>query len=105
MDLIKDLSVLTTIPEKNLHSLVNKYIWCIYDNVHEQHLKNETINIDLEIGNLYITIIDDIVKYKFIPKEDFNSQILKVLQGENILKTKVGKTLVDKICNTYKDMF
>lgn len=102
----KDLSILTTIPEKNLDRLVDLSKECIYDAIEESRLKEESIcEIDLGIGILYILLSKETTKYKFIPSEDLEININKVIRKDTSPMTKfVETTIVDKIINTYKDL-
>lgn len=106
VDVIEDVSKLTTIPVKSLNSLNDKVIYCIVDSVKESCLENlETTELYLGIGTLVIKYVDKSLKYKFIPSNKLNEKMndlfnKKLNSLENVLET----SLVDKIVNTYKDL-
>ena len=66
-NLIKDLSILTTIPEDTLTKLVDKCNWCICEYVNELQIdtkrEDNIVEIDLGIGKLSILISDNQLKY------------------------------------------
>lgn len=107
MDLIKDLSVLTTIPTASLNKLVNKSNYCICYDVKENLAKGENVtSIDIGIGTLSIILDDDSVYYKFKPSKDLeNSLKSTIVNGENPLINVVDNTIKDKILNVYKELF
>lgn len=106
-DLIKDVATLTTIPEKSLVKLVDKSYWCISNEVIESLKQGDTVTeIDIGIGILYIKVIDDTIQYKFIPSAKLNDTVKDtVINKRNILEDTLEKTLVNKIVDTYKDLF
>jgi len=104
--LVEDLSKLTTIPQSKLDNLVNLSNYCIDEELLETQLAGKTVmEYDVGIGTLMIALIDDSIKYKFIPSKQLEQTILSSLKTkQNSLSSKVEKTLVDSIVNTYKDM-
>lgn len=105
MNLIKELSILTTIPEGSLSKLLNKTELCLCDNIYEQYQSSNLISVDIGIGELSIGVIDDVIKYKFIPSIQFNNSVKETLKGTSPLKQEIDNKLKNKICNTYKDLF
>ena len=105
-NLIKDLSTLSTIKEKDLVKLLNKAVYCINDSLEETTLAGNNVLIeDIGLGSLYISIENNEIKYKFIPSKDFESSILKtVVSKKNPLSDKLEDTLVKRISNAYKDL-
>ena len=105
-DLIKDLSIITTINESTLEKLNKKAVWCICDNLEKTIYNKEDISeIDIGIGNLLISLENNNVKYKFIPSKDFENQIVDTIVNEkNNLVNSLEETLVDKISNVYKNL-
>lgn len=106
-NLIKDVSTLTTIPEKSLNKLMDKTYWCISNEVVES-LKQDSnvIEIDIGIGELYIKVVDDTIQYKFIPSAKLNDTVKNtVINKRNVLEDTLEKTLINKIVDTYKDLF
>lgn len=106
MSLEKKLSVLTTIPEKNLQKLAS-YI----DAVHSHDVATQLVEDDsvFELstfeGTLYITLEDDIVKYKFIPNENF-SKIIKstLITKKSLLIEQVSKKLKESLMHWRKEL-
>ena len=105
--LITDLHTLTSIPIASLDKLVEKSMWCICSDIEESILdKNNITKIDIGIGDLYIKLEDDLIKYKFIPSSQLESAIKNtVINGKNILTDTIETTLAARFVNTYKDLF
>ena len=78
IDIVKDMSTLTTIPEKTLNKFYRKMIYCICEGVEETILEgNESISIfDIGIGTLYIKHeTSSNIKYHFEPNDYLNKAI------------------------------
>lgn len=106
-DLIKDISVLTTIPESTLNSIVKKCMECISHNIVEcKHGLKSDCEIDIGLGILYINIINDSVQYKFIPSKKLEDIIANaILYNEDLLQNLIENTLQEKLKNIYKEFF
>lgn len=106
INLNKDLSVLTTIPEDSLNSLSEKSIWCICHSVEENTLRGETLTeVDLGIGSLLVSSEEDIIRYKFIPNNHLEESVKEtLLNKKNPLELKLERGLVNKIVKTYKNI-
>ncbi len=106
-NLLTDLHVLTSIPRASFDKLTEKSIWCICSDVEESILKKENITkVDIGIGDLYIKLEDDMIKYKFIPSQQLEEAVKNtVLNGKNVLIDVVETTLAARFVNTYKDIF
>ena len=104
--LIEDLNKLTTIPESKLEHLAKLVVACIGEEFTEmKSIDSDTMDYDIGIGRLVIGIRDGEVKYKFIPGELLQSSLSNIMKGKrNLLETKVEKSLVSCIENTYKDL-
>ena len=104
--LTKDISILTTIPEFTLDKLVNLTIKCISHNIVESiRCKKDVSEIDIGIGTLLVTYLDDDLKFKFIPSSALQSSIHKTYEkGDSELVISVEDILSDKITNTYKNL-
>lgn len=102
--LIDDLSTLTTIPATNLNQLVQKSVYCICDDVEEAVLgENNTAEIDLGFGKLYIRVHNNNVQYKFIPSRALDNAVKEtIINHKNPLVDVAEETLVHRILNTYK---
>lgn len=108
-NLIKELSTLSTIPEKTLDKLADKVTYCICDAVAEAMSENEyddkSIDIDIGIGKLSIGYIDDDIVYKFVPSESLDTSVKQaVLNGRNLLEDTLEKSFIERVTNVYKDL-
>lgn len=105
-DIIKDTSALTTIPEKVIRKLISKEIYCINDAATElQADKVSVIDLDVGLGNLAISLVDDKVVYKFVPSPELDASVkAAILNGRNLLEDALEAALVERLTNTYKDI-
>lgn len=105
-DIIKDTAVLTTVPEKALKKLITKEIYCVNDAVAEMQAANiDTIDLDIGLGNLAISVVDDKVVYKFVPSTELEESVKSsILNGRNLLEDVLETALVERLTNTYKDI-
>lgn len=110
INLIEDVSTLTTIPTKTLNQLLDKFIYCIVDAVNESDIQDKDVTeIDLYFGNLIIqhTMVEGKhqLKYKFTPASKLNKQFVELFEKKlNSLDVALEKSLANKITYTYKDM-
>ena len=105
IDIINDLSTLTTIPYVSLERLVDLSVACISHSIEESLLDDETYTmVDIGVGRLGIKVEDNTILYKFIPSTKLEDTIRQtILSGKSPLTVKVEETLKDKITKTYKD--
>lgn len=105
-DIIKDTATLITIPEKTLRKLISKEIYCINDAVAElQAAETPLVDLDIGLGNLAISMVDDKVVYKFIPSQELDESVkAAILNGRNLLEDALEAALVERLTNTYKDI-
>lgn len=103
IDIVDDLSKLTTIPRDKLDKLVEKVKYIITDAVCENSVK---VNIDLDIGIGILQIINtDCIRYKFKPSPKFEKAIYEaIVNNKNILQDTLEKTLAQRITRVYKDI-
>lgn len=105
-DIIQDVSVLSTIPDKTLTKLLDKAIYCISDAVLSDI--NDDIDItelDIGIGILYIKHVGEAVSYKFIPSSEFSKAVNSTIKNkQNLLSNMLDKNLVKKFMEVYKDI-
>ena len=95
VDVIKDISKLTTIPERSLNKLMSKMCWCICDAVEESTLKEQNITvIDIGIGQLCIQVISNEIQYKFIP----DSKLEKYMVDTIVNKKNPIKSAFTPVC-------
>ena len=106
VNIIKDISTLTTIPYATLTKLSDVLELCICHAVEESILKNgEVTSINVGIGTLNIKATEDEIKYKFIPSTKFEEHVKQtVITKESPLVTKVEERLKDKVMNVYKEL-
>lgn len=103
-NLIEDLSLLTTIPVATLTKLNDKAEYLICNDVLETKTKEKDLTeINLGIGVLQIKIINDDIKYRFIPDKKLEIALRKsLIHGENPMDATVESALVNRIINVYK---
>ena len=107
MRIIDDLKTTTLVAERNLVMLFDTMVSLISQEILESDMRGDDYaEINLEFGTLYIKLIDDIPRYKFVPTEEFNNVVKKTYRTKKSrLVNKVDKTISDRIMNTYKDLF
>lgn len=105
-DMIKDVSTITSIPDKTLKKLVTKIVYCINDAVAEANAAGEDlVDLDIGLGTLAIKLDSDTIKYKFIPSAELEKSIRETILNErNLLEDALDAALVDRLTNTYKDL-
>lgn len=103
IDIIEDLSKLTTIPRDRLDKLTNKISFIIGDGLCE---KSDTNIYEFDIGIGTLEIIDEeCIRYRFKPSKDFEKLVFESLvNNKNILQDTFEKTLAQKIMKVYKDI-
>ena len=105
-DLISDLSLITTIPNKTLQRLCDKGTECICHDVLETIQSEETsTDIDISVGTIKIIIEDDELHYRFIPSRRLEEMLVNSIgSGEDPLVACIENSLSSRILNTYKDL-
>lgn len=105
INLVNDLSTLTTIPEKYLSKINNKIVLCLNDYVEEAILKNEEdVVVDIGFGKLVMLVTDTSIKYKFIPNDYLEKSLLNtILNRHNLLENTLEDSLSAKITEVYKE--
>lgn len=106
VNIIEDISNLTTIPIESLNKLTTKTIYCINEAVEELILSNEeSVIVDLGFGTLEISIEGDQLKYYFEPSVKLNTSVISTIKNkQNTLTNRLDSILVDRILHTYKDL-
>ena len=107
VNLMEDLSELTTIQLASLNRLVKQSMWIICDAVEAAvHNKDDSLDVDLGFGTLKIKFDNEEVKYRFIPKPTLENSIAKaIVEEQNPLQLVLEKSLANKIINVYKEFF
>ena len=106
-NIVADVAKITTIPAASLHKLNMIYHKCICSAVYESQINQDTLtDVDIGLGNLIISIEDNALTYKFIPNSKFERDLVAtIINKKNPLAELAELTFVDRIINTYKDMF
>lgn len=104
--MIEDLARITTIPVFTLKKLFNNLGYCICHKVLENYLeKNVDTCVNIGIGKLSISILDNSILYKFIPSQKFEQNLVDTIKNkESPLVNHAEDILIDKITNTYKEL-
>lgn len=105
-DTIKDVATLTTIPEKTLMKLFQKFIYCICETILEDiQDEKEITELNIGLGTLYIKHDSNDIKYKFVPSNDLEKGInLTVTKKLNLMENTLNAVLAKKFMNVYKDL-
>lgn len=105
-NITRDVSKLTTIPYATLSKLKDIEVACIGHDVYEGVLKNEQqITADVGIGELFIKITPEEIRYKFIPSSYLEETVRNsVVNKESPLVQKIERKLRDKVMNVYKEL-
>lgn len=104
-NIIKDLSTLTTIPEKTLYKFYKKMNMCICEAVKDAVLDTNyqdsaVIEVDIGIGTLYVKRVCNETKYHFKPSATLQEALEQTFtKQENILQD----FLVDTLCKKFTD--
>ena len=106
-NVLQDVSILTTVQKSSIDRLCSQIVKCICYDVCEALLQNDTeICLDIGIGNLFIKVSDDDVKYRFEPSSYLDESVLEsVSTGKNPIVDDIESSLLEKINITYKDLF
>ena len=105
-DTVKDVSILTTIPEKTLAKMFQKFIYCICQTVLEDITdEKEITELNIGLGTLYIKHDSNDIKYKFVPSNDLEKGVnLTVTKKLNLMENTLNTVLAKKFMNVYKDL-
>lgn len=106
-DLLDDISSLTTIQKISLDRLVIQANKCICHNVQEAIVdKSSGVCINIGIGNIFIYINNDEIKYRFEPSSKLESGIADtVLTGKSPIIEDIEQSLISKVNTVYKELF
>lgn len=106
-DLLDDVSSLTTVQRISLDRLVNQANKCICHDIQELLLtKNNCACINIGLGNLFIDISNDEIKYRFEPSSKLENYVLNtVLTKESPVIDEIEKSLINKVNTVYKELF
>lgn len=106
INIVEDVSKITTIPKSYLDKLNEKAVWCICDGIQDELIQgNNIIELDIGIGTLLISSEQENIRYKFIPSEYLEKSINETVTYEHSpLQDQLEQSLINKIVNTYKDI-
>lgn len=105
-DISKDISLFTGLSEDNISYITNIIEDIICEDVYESIINHESVTeINLGYGILYIKLETESIKYKFIPNKNLIDNINNIFKNkEYTFKSKINKTLTDRITKTYKEL-
>lgn len=106
-DLLKDLSLLTSVGKCNFEALANKSTSIISHAVAEAAREyNNSALIDIGIGTIEVMILDEGVRYRFIPSEVLHKKVsVAALTKESPLSIEIDEALGRRLSKTHKDLF
>lgn len=106
VDLLQDLSIITTIPNNSLVQLAKKSELVICNALAESYELNEDITaIDIGMGTLYIKVESNKVLYQFKPALHFEKMILETVKShDSPLIDKLEEGIKNRIISVYKDL-
>lgn len=105
-NIVNDVSKLTTIPEKTLNKLNQKFIYSICEQIQEDILEEKEISeLDIGLGTIYIKYVGDEIKYKFVPNSELEKAVYAtVVKKLNLMETTLNEALAKKFIDVYKDL-
>lgn len=106
VNLIEDLSTLSTVAVTNLQKLTSLSEDVISHAIMEAMLNKDPISeVDIGIGSLYILISAEEIKYKFIPSSKLQNIVKRTVHTKKSHLTQhVDEVLGRRIMDTYKDI-
>jgi hypothetical protein len=108
IDVVKDVSVLSNIPEKIIIKLLKKFAYCICEGVEEDILEGTEISsLDMGIGILYIKhpSAGDPMQYKFVIDKYLEKALKDTFNNKaNLLEDTLNKSLVAHFMDVYKGL-
>jgi len=106
INIVEDVSNVTTIPTKVLEKLFTTFIYCVSDAVYEAKKQDkDVVDVDIGLGTLSLKLTEESVTYKFIPSEEFQEALKStILDERNLLESKLEQTFINKVTNLYKEL-
>ena len=107
VNVIEDVSTLTTIAQKDIVKFLKKFIYAICCGINESDLSEEDITeADIGIGTIYIKHDKSSdISYKFVPCKYLQKSIENTLKdGKSPFEDDLNSALVNKFTNVYKDL-
>lgn len=105
-NLIDDVATLSTINKKQLVKFLDLIYYSINEAIEEDILDGESVSdIDIGIGELHISYVENELKFKFIPSQFLEASIIDTIKGkQNNLEFVLDKNLIEKITKVYKEI-
>lgn len=105
-NLIDDVATLSTINKKQLVKFLDLIYYSINEAIEEDILDGESVSdIDIGIGELHISYVENELKFKFIPSQFLKTSIIDTIKGkQNNLEFVLDKNLIEKITKVYKEI-
>lgn len=107
MSIEEKLSTLTTVPEKTYKDLENVLNAIYSHDICTQKLENKNIfELELFEGTLVLELMDDSVRFKFLPNKTFSKTIKDaIINNKSFLIDISLNKLKKSLENTYKDIY
>lgn len=103
--IVDDLVILTNVGKIVYTNIIEAILSIIsYDIIESIKNKEDTIKIDIGIGILILSNIEDKIKYKFIPSSKLENTVLSSYKSFNNLEFKIDKSLSQRIKNAYEEL-
>ena len=106
INVVKDVSALSTIQERVILKLLDKFNYSICEAVEEAVLQEEeVVELNIGLGTLILKLSEDGIRYKFIPSQKLETSVKNTfIYRQNLLEDVLEENLVNRITNTYKDL-
>lgn len=105
INLLENVSKLTTISERKLLNLLEKANLCLGHELFTGSQVGEQIfEIDVGVGELQVINNNTEIIYNFVPSGTFEKVILDAIDGKDILANYLEDSLSKKLLDTYKDV-
>jgi hypothetical protein len=106
-NILDDISTLSTIPYTTLTKTSKLAAYCICNAVEEASYSEEgaVVYANIGIGTLAIQVLDEKVKYQFIPSKLLSKGVADTLiDGKNPLTSEIESTVGEQFAYKYKDL-
>lgn len=106
IDVIDDVSKLSSIPDKALNKLVILAMFSILEGLQEMAIQGQpSCEFDIGLGILILNTENNLIKFKFKPSAKLSENIINTLRNkENSLMVDFENSFVKKIESLYKEL-
>lgn len=109
IDVLKNVSKITTIPRTQLDDVMHKVSMCIAHEVIplvDDDNNGNQVDLDIGIGTLQLRHTeDDSISYKFIPSNQLEKMIISAVKsGESPIIGVCEQKIVERVLTTYKEL-